>query len=243
MAFLPPSRTFTAAQFKYHVIRISADIAIRGHIPILVGGTGLYVSSVIDNFEIPAVPPNALVRRALEKKTTVALYSALRKADPAYAARITANNRRYAIRALEVIAATGKPFSEAQGKGKPLFDVLQVALRRPRRLMYERINARVDVQMRRGLLAEAAKLGKRYGWEIPAMSGLGHRQLGCYLRGETALEDAVELIKRDTRHFAKRQMTWFRRDGRIRWVKTPAQAHRLVRQFLKAKKQKRDSLK
>ncbi|HTM67880.1 MAG TPA: tRNA dimethylallyltransferase, partial [Candidatus Binatia bacterium] len=92
--------------------------------------------------------------------------------------------------------------------------------------------------MGRGLLEEAKRLGKRHGWSVPAMSGLGHRQLGMFLRGEMPLEEAVGLIKRDTRHFAKRQMTWFRRDKRIRWVKNEREAEKLARKFLSAKKAK-----
>lgn len=232
MNFLPPSKLFTVAQFKDHVIRIAADIAKRGNVPFLVGGTGLYVKSVIDNYEIPEVPPNPAFRARMEKKTTPALFALLRKKDPAYAARIPANNRRYAVRALEVMDATGKTTTELQQKGEPLFDVLQIGIQRPREAMYARINARVDAMMKRGLLEEAKKLGKKYGWDIPAMSGLGHKQLGAYLRGETTLAHAVERVKTDTRHFAKRQVTWFKRDSRIHWVKSEAEAARIVKKFL-----------
>src|SRR5687767_6928644 len=142
VGFLPPSKSFTAAQFKDHVIRISRDITKRGHVPILAGGTGLYIRTVVDNLDIPAVPPDAAFRKRMERRTTAALYAELKKKDPAYAARIPAGNRRYAIRALEVIAATGKPFSEVQGKGEPLFEVLQLGIRRPRAKMYRRSDAR-----------------------------------------------------------------------------------------------------
>lgn len=242
MAFLSPKKTFTAAQFKDHVIRISRDIAKRGHVPILAGGTGLYLKAVIDNLDIPEVPPNPAFRARMEKKSTAALYAELKKKDPAYALRIPPNNRRYAIRALEVFHATGRPFSEVQGTGEPIFDVLQIGIQRPRAQMYARIDARVDVMVRRGLIDEAKRLGKRYGWSVPAMSGLGHRQLGAYIRDEVTLAAAVEQIKRDTRHFAKRQLTWFRRDGRIRWVKNENEAVSLVRAFLKPKPAKRPSV-
>lgn len=235
IGFLSPSKTFTAAQFKDHVIRISRDIAKRGHVPILAGGTGLYLKAVIDNLDIPEVPPDPAFRARMERKTTAALYAELKKKDPAYAARIPPGNRRYAIRALEVFHATGRPFSEVQGAGEPLFDVLQIGIQRPREAMYARIDARVDVLMRRGLLEEARRLGKRHGWSVPAMSGLGHRQLGAFIRGEATLEAVVEQIKRDTRHFAKRQLTWFRRDRRIRWVKNEKEAVQLAAAHLKAK--------
>ncbi len=233
VSFLPPSKLFTVAQFKRHVIRMANDIAKRGHVPILAGGTGLYIRAVIDNYAIPEVAPDPAFRARMEKKSTADLFTLLQKKDPAYAARIPANNRRYAVRALEVMAATGKTVTEVQQMGEPLFDVLQIGIQRPREAMYERINARVDVMMTRGLLDEAEKLGKKYGWEVPAMSGLGHRQLGAFLRGETTFQEAVERIKSDTRHFAKRQVTWFKRDSRINWVKNEAEAVRLAKKFLK----------
>ncbi|MEY4744084.1 MAG: tRNA ((37)-N6)-dimethylallyltransferase MiaA [Candidatus Parcubacteria bacterium] len=237
-AFLPPSRTFTAAEFKDHVIRIARDIASRGHVPILAGGTGLYIKAVVDNFDIPAVPPDPEFRKRMETKPTGMLASMLERRDPAYARRIPKNNRRYLIRALEVIEATGRPFSVEQGRSEPIFDVLQLGIRRPRPEIYRRIEARVDAMMKRGLLAEAKRLGKRHGWSIPAMSGLGHRQLGLFVRGKASLEEAVALIKRDTRRFAKRQTTWFRRDKRIRWVKNENEAVSRVKKFLGAKKGK-----
>ena len=232
IGFLPPSELFTVAQFKDHVIRIAGDIAKRGRLPILAGGTGLYLKAVIDNYSIPEVAPHPAFREKMEKKTTAALFKLLQKKDSAYAARIPANNRRYAIRALEVMSATGQTVTESQKQGDPLFDVLQIGIQRPREAMYERINARVDAMMKKGLLKEAQKLGKKYGWDVPAMSGLGHRQLGAYLRGETTLAEAVDQIKTGTRHFAKRQNTWFKRDSRIKWVKSEAEAARLVKRFL-----------
>lgn len=232
VAFLSPSKTFTASQFKDHVIRIARDIAKRGHLPILCGGTGLYIRAVVDNFDIPEVPPDPAFRARMEKRTTDALYKELAQKDPVYLSRIPPNNRRYTIRALEVIAATGKPFSEVQDRGEPLFDVLQIGVKRDRTEAYRRIDARVDRMMKQGLLEEAKKLGKRYGWSVPAMSGLGHRQLGQFLRGEIALEEAVRLIKRDTRRYAKRQVTWLRRDKRIRWVKDASEAKPVIKRFL-----------
>ncbi len=231
--FLSPAKQFTVAQFKDHVEKISRDIRKRGHIPVLAGGTGLYIRAVVDNFTVPEVPPDSAFRAKMERRSTAVLFNALAKKDPVYAARIPRNNRRYAIRALEVIAATGKPFSEQQGSGAPTFDLLQIAIRRPRRALYARIDARVDDMMRRGLLKEAKRLGKRYGWSVPAMTGLGHRQLGLFLEGKITLDEAIRLIKRDTRRYAKRQMTWFRRDRRIRWVKDETAAKKIVARFLK----------
>ena len=140
------------------------------------------------------------------------------------------------IRALEVIHATGKPFSTLQTSAPPCFNILQIGIQRPRAEIYRRIEARVDVQMQRGLLKEARKLGRRYGWNLPSLSGLGHFQLGLFLQGKISLEEAISLIKRDTRHFAKRQITWFKRDRRIKWVSTSIRAEKIVKTFFGTKK-------
>ena len=232
IGFLSPKRTFTAAQCKDHVMRIARDITKRGNLPILCGGTGLFVRAVVDNFSLAEVAPNAALRARLERRTTESLYEELAEKDPEYRKRIPRNNRRYATRALEVIAATGKPFSAQQQTGEPLFDVLQIGIQRPKDEAEKRINARVDLMMRSGLLKEAEKLGKRYGWAVPAATGLGHKQLGMFLRGELSLEEAVERIKSDTRKYAKRQRTWLKRDKRIQWIRTKRQAETAVKQFI-----------
>lgn len=232
IGFLSPRRTFTVAQFKDHVIRIVRDVRKRGHLPILCGGTGLFLRAVIDNYDIPEVPADEAFRGRMERLNTEDLYDELRQRDPAYAARIPVNNRRYVIRALEVMHALKRPFSEAQGKGEPLFDTLQLGVRRERSDLNRRIDRRVDLMMHRGLLAEARLLGKRYGWTLPATTGLGHKQLGEHLLGEATLPEAVERIKSDTRRYAKRQMTWFKRDERIKWIRTSIEAIRLVKAFI-----------
>jgi len=236
VSFRSPKRPVTVAEFARMARRRIRSVLKRGRVPFLVGGSGLYVKAVVDNLAIPEVKADPKVRATLERRSTGALFAELRRKDPQYADRIAPKNRRYAIRALEVIAATGKPFSVLQRAQEAEYDVLELGIARSREEMYARIDARVDALMRKGLLEEAERLSKRYGWDLPSMSGLGHRQLGAYLRGETALEEAVRLVKRDTRHFAKRQMTWFRRDGRIIWVKTYAEAKRRVSAFLKGKK-------
>ncbi len=232
MAFRAPSAQVTAAQFQRMVTRKVREIVKRGHVPILVGGTGLYVDAVVENFSIPKVVANPAVRKGLERRETYDLFAELVRLDPVYAARITPQNRRFITRALEVIHATGKPFSELQRRGTPRYDALKLGVTRERSELVRRIDRRVDLMLRAGLLKESERLGKRYGWEHPVLSSLGHRQLGQFLRGEVSFEEAVERIKRETRRYAKRQMTWFRRDKRIVWVRTVGQATRDVQRFL-----------
>jgi tRNA dimethylallyltransferase len=233
MAFRPPTRQVTVAAFQRLVARKVREITERGRVPILVGGTGLYVGAVVDNFSIPKVKADPGFRASLERRGTEVLYKELLAADPAYAARIPRQNRRYITRALEVMRATGRRFSELQLRGEPKYDVLELGVTRERSRLYDRIDARVDLMMKAGLLAEAKRLGKRYGWALPVLSSLGHRQLGEHLRGEATLDEAVSRIKRDTRRYAKRQMTWFKRDMRINWVTSAASAIASARRFLK----------
>lgn len=233
IAFRSPDEPLTAAEFKKMAEDKAREIIGRGKLPILAGGTGLYIRTIVDGFEIPAVAPDPAFRKRLERKNTTVLFAELKKKDPVYAAKITPQNRRYITRALEVMAATKQPFSSQQKKGKAAFTVLQIGVQRPREEIYRRVNDRVDKQMRRGLLKEAKRLGRRFGWALQPMSGLGHRQLGLYLEGKLTLSEAVERIKTDTRHYAKRQLTWFRRDKRIRWVKGQKEAIILTRKFAK----------
>ncbi|KPJ85528.1 hypothetical protein AMJ57_02710 [Parcubacteria bacterium SG8_24] len=232
-AFLEPDEPITLAEYREMALRKIDEIIGRGRLPIVVGGTGLYIRAIVDNLRIPEVPPDRAMRRKLGRKTTPQLFARLKRRDPAYAARISPNNRRYLIRALEVIEATGKPFSKLQGKGRAHYDVLQLGVTRPREELYGRIESRVDEQIEEGLVKEARRLSKRFGWDIPPMTALGHRQLKGYLEGQITLEEAIRLIKRDTRRYAKRQLTWFRRDRRIRWVSGVQEAESLVRRFLK----------
>jgi len=136
---------------------------------------------------------------------------------------------------LEVCLLTNQTFSEQQKKKKPFFKVLQIGLQIPREILYEKINARVDRMIKRGLVREVKILAKHYNWNLPAMSGIGYRQIGLYLKGEIDLAEAIRLIKRDSRRYAKRQMTWFKRDKRIRWINTQKEAEKLIKDFLKKK--------
>lgn len=230
--FVDPGEDFSLAQFKQATIGRINEIWQRGKLPLLVGGTGLYIHAVVDNLLIPSVPPNKRLRSSLEKKSNEELVTLLNKFDPLTAKTVDPNNKRRLIRALEVCIWTGRPFSEQQKKGDPLFDALQIGLQIPRPELHQRINNRVDRMMKAGLLKEARALVKqKYGWHLPSMSGTGYRQLGYFLRGEMPLEKAIEILKRDSRRYARRQTTWFRRDKRIKWVRDWVEAENLVKKF------------
>ncbi|HBV58284.1 MAG TPA: tRNA (adenosine(37)-N6)-dimethylallyltransferase MiaA [Candidatus Magasanikbacteria bacterium] len=231
--FIDPGDEFSLAQFKALAIARVNEIISHGKLPMLVGGTGLYIQAVVDNLLIPAVPPNKKLRQSLEEKTNQELVELLKKLDPVATRTIDADNKRRLIRALEVCIWTGKTFSGQQNKGESLFECLQIGLSVPRDELNSRIAERAEKMMERGLLEEVRALVKqRYGWNLPSMSGTGYKQFAGYFKKEISLENTVELLKRDTRRYARRQMTWFKRDAKIKWVDNVADAAKLIMEFL-----------
>ncbi|MBU3965562.1 tRNA (adenosine(37)-N6)-dimethylallyltransferase MiaA [Patescibacteria group bacterium] len=235
-----PDEEFSVAQYKELAIKIIRDIQSRGKIPFLVGGTGLYVSAMVDNLEIPKVKPNLSLRKKLEKMPLDKLLKKLEKLDPMTLKIIDKKNKRRIIRALEVTISTKKPFSKQREKGRPLFDVLEIGIDVPRKALYKKIDQRVNKMIKQGLVDETKKFAKKYSWKLPSMSGIGYKQIGMYLRGEITLEKAGELIKFATHAYARRQMTWFRRDKRIKWIKMDTDSNfnkiiKLCKMFLQTK--------
>jgi tRNA dimethylallyltransferase len=236
MNCIEPDEDFSLADFKDMAIEIIEDIFKRGKIPFLVGGTGLYISALVDNWSIPKVLPNKKLRSELENKLLEELVELLKKQDPKSAEIIDLQNPRRVIRALEVSKQSGRSFVEQRKKEKPLFDILQIGLVRPREEIYKRIDDRVEQMIKFGLIDEIKQLlAKGYNWELPSMSGLGYRQFKDYLAGKQNLEEAIEILKRDTRHYAKRQITWFKRDERIKWIipKDVNKINLIVEEFIK----------
>jgi tRNA dimethylallyltransferase len=228
-----PDQDFSLAKYKKLAIKIIKDIQKRKKIPFLVGGTGLYISSIVDNLEIPKVKPDKSIRKKLEAKSAEDLFKKLKKLDSKAAENIGASNKRKLIRALEVCLITKKTFSSQQGRGEPLFDFLQIGIKIPREKVYKKINQRVDQMIKMGLEKEVKNLiSKDYDLNLPSMSGLGYKQIGKYLKKEINFQEAIESIKNETRHYAKRQMTWFKRDKKIEWVKNCKEAEKFVEKFL-----------
>lgn len=231
--FLDPGKPFTVAEFRDRAFLAMGDITARGRIPILAGGTGLYISAIVDNWTIPPVPANIAMRRSLAEKDTGELLRLLAVIDPNTATRIDPHNKRRMIRALEVSILSGRPFSAQRTKGAPRVDAIQIGIAVPRELLNVRIGERVDAMMARGLPKEVETLLKqKYDWSLPSMSGIGYREFRPFFEGKATMEEVADAIKKDTRQFARRQMTWFRRDKRIQWVKEYEDAERRVREFL-----------
>lgn len=214
-----PDETVTLGEYQQLAYQAIAAVHGRGRLPLLVGGTGQYVRAVIEGWGIPRVPPQRRLRAALERLGAGELYRWLQQLDAAAAEKIHPNNLRRVIRALEVTLVSGRPISELQRQRPPPYDTLVVGLDASRETLYQRIDDRVDAMIAAGLLAEVQGLhAAGYSWRLPAMSGLGYQQLGQYLRGELALEEAVERIKYETHRFVRQQYTWFRPDDpQIHW--------------------------
>lgn len=219
-----PDQVLTLAEYQQLAYAAIADIGRRGRLPFLVGGTGQYVQAVVEGWSIPAVAPQAALRAELEAEAGArgaeALHVWLAGLDPAAAARIDYRNVRRVIRALEVCLVAGRPISEIQRKSPPPFRTLYVGVTRPRAELYARIDTRVDRMVAQGLVAEVIRLADAgYAWDLPALTGLGYRQIGLYLRGEASLDEAIALIKKGTRRFVQQQNNWFRpKDPAIPWV-------------------------
>lgn len=227
-----PDEILTLAEYKRLAMEKIDEVISRGKLPILAGGTGLYIAAIVDNLDIPEVAPDKKRRAKLEKLSDDALFDRLREEDPHYAQRI-GPNRRYAIRALEVMEATGKTFSSQQGKGEELHDTFIVGLMPPQNVLEDRLRHRVDEMMSDGLLDETEELMESYDKKLPALSGIGYKELAGHLKGETNLREAVEMIKLHTRQYAKRQMTWFKRDKAIVWFISPEPIYAGIQNWLR----------
>lgn len=223
-----PNETFSASEYQAYADKKIEEIIARGNLPILVGGTGLYVAAVVDRPSFAEVPPDPALRLELATKSNEELFEEIAEKDPDTAARIDAKNRRRLERALEILRSTGKRLAEVQKKGEPRYNVCMLGVEVPREILNERIDARVDAMIAEGLVDEVRALRAKYGDEAPGMTGIGYRQFTAFFRGEMSLKDAILTLKHDTRQYAKRQMTWFQRDKRIQWVKTPEEALRYV---------------
>ena len=225
---VPPDAEITVGEFQRRAGEVLADIRRRGEVPLLVGGTGLYLRSVIDDLELPGQFPET--RAAIEAEPdTEALHARLAAADPMAASRMEPTNRRRIVRALEVCEGSGRPFSSF-GPGMetyPSTPFVQVALRWDRAALDERIAKRYEHQMAAGFLDEVTWLNE-VGPSRTAAQALGYRELLGHVRGETSLDEALDEAIRRTCRFARRQERWFRRDPRITWIDGPAEPDAVI---------------
>lgn len=223
---LEPSEEFNVARFKQLAGEAVRDIASRGTVPIVAGGTGFYIQALLYDIDFTQTTEDPAFRREMEEKAgregPMAIHALLREVDPRAADAIHANNVKRVIRALEFNRQTGMRISdhnEAERQKESAFDSYYYVLTTDRPALYERIDRRVDQMMEQGLVGEVERLramGCRR--DMVSMQGLGYKEILSYLDGEISLDEAVRIIKRDTRHFAKRQLTWFKREREVRWL-------------------------
>ncbi|MBQ7677547.1 MAG: tRNA (adenosine(37)-N6)-dimethylallyltransferase MiaA [Lachnospiraceae bacterium] len=223
---IEPTEDFDVMKFSAFAKEAIADILGRGRLPILVGGTGFYIQAVLYDIAFTEESDDGTIRKQLEisydNDGADALFSRLMDIDPASAAIIHKNNKKRLIRALEYYELTGEPISvhnERERSRKAAYDFLYYVLTDDRTLLYRRIDRRVDAMIAEGLVDEVAGLRERGVKKgMTAMQALGYKEIDAYLDGTITLEEAVYTIKRDTRHFAKRQLTWFKREKDVRMI-------------------------
>jgi tRNA dimethylallyltransferase len=220
-----PEEEFSVAQFQEQADELIPKIVEQGNLPLVVGGTGLYIKALVEGFMFPEMEKDWERRRELEEiaeeKGRDYVHDKLKEIDPERAEDVHPNDLQRTIRALEIYEQTGKTFTYFKQQAQqrpPRYEAVKIGLKRDREKLYERINQRVDKMIAEGLVDEVKELYKAgYDRNLVSMQGLGYKEIIGYLEGEYDLEEAIRLIKRDTRHFAKKQFTWFNRDDSIHW--------------------------
>lgn len=233
-----PDDSFNAAQFMKRGGQVIEDIVKRGRIPVFIGGTGLYIKALTKGlFAVPK--EDEILRKKLQREGKETLFSKLKAVDPVASKRINPNDIVRIIRALEVYYLTGEPLSEHHRKHQfqdDPYSCLEICLTRNRESLYRRIERRVDRMLELGWVQEVNSLiDQGYSPQLRPMQSIGYRQLACYIQGQTSLEEAVLQIKKETKRFAKRQLTWLRNNPQLIWIKLPEKAgdvEALVKKFL-----------
>lgn len=216
-----PEVEYSAGLYVKEARKCIDDILSRGKIPIIAGGTGLYFRILLEQYDLPEVPPNYQLREELKKLDSTELHSILRDLDSEAADKIYENDKKKLIRYIEIIKSTGKKISESRGISEPEFDVEWIGCNFPRDILYERINKRVDMMIENGLIEETKQLLNKHGRINNLLYTIGYQEIIAYLDGEMTLDEASALLKQNSRRYAKRQLTWFRKNENIKWNHYP----------------------
>ena len=212
-----PEVDYSAGLYAKDAKKCIDSVLSRGKIPLVAGGTGLYFRVLLENYDLPATVPNLELRKQLSKMEFSDLIKILNELDSDAAALVNENDRRRAIRFIEIIKQTNLPLAQARGFKENEYDVEWIGLNFPREELYDRINRRVDLMIEKGLVEETKKLLKKHGRIPNIVDTIGYREMILYLDGLLSLEDAVDKLKQNTRNYAKRQLTWFRKNPDIKW--------------------------
>jgi tRNA dimethylallyltransferase len=230
---LSPEQSSTAAEWKEQAMDCIQQIIGRGHLPIVVGGTGLYVQSLIDNYDMPAVAPQPELRERMATMALDDLVKELQEIDPMSAETVDLKNPRRVMRAIEVARVTGESFRELRKKHAAVIDPLFIGIERSPEELRARINQSIDRMLEEGWVDEVRTLhAQGVAWGAPAMTSLGYREIGSFLRGEYLEEQMVQKIRIYTWQYARRQMTWFRKEQRVQWIRKESEAEGFIRTWM-----------
>ncbi len=231
-----PRQTFTVAQYQKLGAAAIKKILSKGKLPVIVGGTGFYIDALLYNYNLPSVKPNLKLRHELEKKSAEELFEKLKSLDPVRAGTIDSNNKVRLIRAIEIVLSTKKPVPELklwQTQGEPLYDFLKIGIKIAPDKLKERIKKRLIVRFKDGMTEEVKRLRKNgLSWKKLDSFGLEYRFISLYLREMISKKEMEEILKKEIWQYSKRQMTWFRKDKKIKWIKKSDQAILLAKKFL-----------
>jgi len=232
LSIVSPKARFDVVKFQKLANKAIAKIIRKGKLPLLVGGTGFYIQSITDNLEFPDIKADHKLRKALEKENTATLFKKLQKLDKARSQTIDPKNKRRLIRAIEM-AQYGqiKPIK----KKKPNYDILILGIKKNKEKLKELIEKRLNKRIKRGLIAEVKRLkASGISYEKLEKFGLEYKYVSLYLQNKITKQEMIESLKREIWHYAKRQMTWFKHDKRVRWIKDEKEAKNLIKKFLHA---------
>ena len=228
---MKPDKRFSAAQYKKLACKAIKDIQNRNKLPILCGGTGLYISSIIENWQFPKVPPQKKLRKELEKKSAEQLFKIYQKLDTKGAKSIDEKNKRRLIRAIEVCKTNNKPFWQQRKSIKSSFDTLLIGIKLPKKELKERIAKRIKKMIKMGLETEVKSLWEKYGW-IPFLQTIGYQEWKEYFDNKINKKEVKNLIELHTIQYSKRQMTWFKKMKNVIWIDNQKEANALVQTWI-----------
>ena len=231
LSIVSPKKIFTVANYQKLALKAIDDISKKGEIPILCGGTGFYIQSVVDGIIIPEIAPDWKLRKKMGKKSNEELFKLLEKLDPKRAKNIDKNNSRRLIRALEIIYKTKKPIPEIKRESK--FSALMIGIKKSPDQLKGRIKKRLLKRLKQGMAAEVKNLKKSgLSWKRLKDFGLEYRWVSRFLQKKISYQEMIERLQKDIEHYAKRQMTWFKKNKKIKWVENEKEIEKLVKKFL-----------
>lgn len=223
--FVSPNERYSVADFRKDAKKAIDGILKKGKAPILVGGTGLYVDTLVYNIQYPEIETDLTYRQKLEKmiekQGLEIAYQKAKEIDPEATSKISNNDQKRIMRILEIYHQTGKTKTELEiqsRKEEPPYKYLIYAIGMDREKLYNRINQRVDIMIKQGLIEEVQELIKKYSYFPTSMQGLGYKEVVSYLQGNMTKEEMIDTLKQETRRYAKRQLTWFRKNKEIKWI-------------------------